>query len=91
VPEILSAGHVAAMRPYCITDEHVALCDSHEALRERLEALEEIRQRVANGWTALHPATTGGEPFWSEWANGPVHPMSPELASLLWPSDTSDA
>jgi hypothetical protein len=68
--------------------EWFALRAENKQLRERLEALEEIRQRVADGWTALHPATTGGEPFWSEWANGPVHPMSPEVASLLWPEDT---
>jgi hypothetical protein len=53
------------------------------------EALEEIRQRVADGWAADRASRRWIEHLWG----GDIidEPMSEQLASLLWPEDTSGA
>lgn len=60
------------------------LGDALTEAAERLEALEEIRQRVADGW----------RPVWVDplvsscaWVAGPrVENMSAEVAAVLWPA-----
>ncbi len=61
----------------------ITLATERHALRERLEALEEIRQRVADGWWPQK--AYGSQPArWIRSGYGSVS-IEDELASLLWP------
>lgn len=60
----------------------IALVAERDALRERLEALEEIRQRVADGWWAERAAGL----WWFTLADEAPEPMSPAAAAVLWPT-----
>jgi hypothetical protein len=52
---------------------------------ERLEALEEIRQRVVDGWLAeRRPVARWLRPIGNGFDIDP-DPIGPEVASLLWP------
>jgi hypothetical protein len=54
---------------------------------ERLEALEEIRQRVADGWVPSHEGLCWQH---DEELCDPAD-IKPEVASILWPEDMSGA
>jgi hypothetical protein len=63
--------------------------EAFEQALERIRALEEIRQRVADGWV---PDRNVG--MWCPTTDAPeqiYQPLRPELASLLWPEDPTDA
>lgn len=51
---------------------------------ERLEALEEICQRVADGWTAVRDAQDAT--YWYKLNDDDFAKLTPEVAALLWPS-----
>jgi hypothetical protein len=61
---------------------------------ERIAALEEIRQRVADGWKPMRGNDSEPDQWWcvlndERCDRHPATPLSPEVASLLWPEDTS--
>lgn len=78
----------------CITPGHAAnvarFATAGLTTAERLEALEEIRQRVVDGWAKYRQQYYGPPVYY--WFRGNLthrEPMSPEVAALLWPEDTS--
>lgn len=57
------------------------------AYTPRLEALEEIRQRVADGWCVWPTADVKGQGAWRcIYSERDDKDIKPEVAAVLWPS-----
>lgn len=66
------------------------LLGENKALRERLEAVEEIRRRVADGWCAVPANGYYEAAIWYRPDDDGFAKLTPEVAAVLWPSTETE-